>query len=98
MKINLAVRWIIRNTIAVNKILDIELIDNATIFSGSSSWYNTRDPIFSHKRDQEQSEGVSRKQILTVKVSKISLQFMTNAKLRKPRIYFVIEMGAPRQI
>ena len=73
MKINLAVSWIIQNTIAVIKILDNELIDNATIFSGSSSWYNPSDTIFSHKRDQEQSEGVSRKQILTVRVSKISL-------------------------
>ena len=84
MKINFAVRWIFRNKITVNKILDIELNDNATIFSGPSSWYNPMDTIFSNKCDQEQSEGVSRKQILTVKVSKISLQFMTNAKLIKP--------------
>ena len=99
MKINLAVSWIIRNTIAVIKILDIELIDNVTIFSGSSSWYHPRDPIFSHKCDQEQSEGVSRKQILTVKEqNKSPIYDECQTHKIKPRICLVIKTGSPRQI
>ena len=99
MKINFAVRWIFRNKITVNKILDIELNDNATIFSGPSSWYNPMDTIFSNKCDQEQSEGVSRKQILTVKEqNKSPIYDECQTHKIKPRICLVIKTGSPRQI
>ena len=99
MKINFAVRWIFRNKITVNKILDIELNDNATIFSGPSSWYNPMDTIFSNKCDQEQSEGVSRKQILTVKEQiKSPIYDECQTHKIKPRICLVIKTGSPRQI